>query len=124
MYYTAIVEGGDGDGFSVFFPDVPGCYSHGATIQAAAENAAEALALYFEDSDERPAPTPVDAVTVDPDVVVAAKILVPAPDTDGPIERYTVTLPSGLVKRVDRRVGSRRRSAFLADAMRKALAAE
>ena len=47
----------------------------------------------------------------------------PAPDTDGLIERYTVTLPSGLVKRVDRRVGARRRSAFLADAVRKALVA-
>ena len=106
MYYTAIIEGGEGEGFSVFLPDVPGCFSHGATIQEAAENAAEALALFFEDSDERPVPTPIDAVAVDPDVVVAAKVLVPAPDTDGPIERYTATLPSGLVKRVDRRAGA------------------
>lgn len=67
----------------MFFPDVAGCFSHGATIQEAAENAAEALALFFEDTNERPAPTPVDAVVVDPDVVVAAKVLVPAPDTDG-----------------------------------------
>jgi predicted RNase H-like HicB family nuclease len=122
MHYTAIIESGEGEGFSVFFPDVPGCYSHGASVQEAAENAVEALALFFEGTDERPEPTDINAVTVDPDIAVAAKVLVAAPETDGPIERYSVTLPSGLVKRIDRRVGSRQRSAFLADAARKALA--
>lgn len=123
MHYVAIIERGR-DGFGVFFPDVPGCTSGGDTIQQAAENAAEALALYFEGSDERPAASAPSAVAVEPDVVEVARVLVRAPDTDGPIERYNVTLPSGLVKRIDRRVGARRRSAFLARAARLALASD
>lgn len=120
MFYVAIIERGK-DGFGVFFPDVPGCTSGGDTVQQAAENAAEALALYFEGSDERPVPSDISAIVVEEDVDEVARVLVPAPESDGPIERYNVTLPSGLVKRIDRRVGSRQRSAFLADAARKLL---
>lgn len=122
MHYVAVIERGK-SGFGVFFPDIPGCTSGGDTVQEAAENAGEALALHLEDDAERPAPTDIEDIVVDPRVEVAAKVLVRAPDVDGPIERYSVTLPSGLVKRVDRRVGARRRSAFLADAVRKALVA-
>ena len=42
-YYPAIVERA-GKGYSVFFPDLPGCTSSGATLQDAARNAEEALA--------------------------------------------------------------------------------
>jgi predicted RNase H-like HicB family nuclease len=40
VWYPAIIERAE-DGFSVFFPDVPGCVSAGATIQEAARNAEE-----------------------------------------------------------------------------------
>jgi predicted RNase H-like HicB family nuclease len=123
MHYVAVIERGR-DGFGVFFPDLPGCTSAGDTVQQAAENAAEALALYFEDTDERPPASDLAAVVVEPDVAEVARVLVRAPDTDGPTERYNVTLPSGLVKRIDRRVGARRRSAFLARAARLVLASE
>ena len=43
VHYPAIVERA-GAGYSVFFPDLPGCTSAGATIQEAARNAEEALA--------------------------------------------------------------------------------
>lgn len=124
MHYLAIIEGGPGEGFGVFFPDLPGCTSHGATASDAAVNAEEALALYFEDNDERPEPTDPARIVVDPGVIEVARVLVRAPDADGPIERYNVTLPSGLVKRIDRRVGRRQRSAFLARAAKLALASE
>lgn len=78
MYYVAVIERGK-SGIGVFFPDVPGCTSGGDTLRDAAENAAEALALHLEGTDERPAPTPVEAVHVDDDIDVAAMILVPAP---------------------------------------------
>lgn len=121
MYYVAVIERGK-SGFGVFFPDVPGCTSFGATVQAAAANAAEALALHFEGSDERPEPSAPDAITIDPDIDVVATVMVPAPESDGPVKRYNVTLPSGLVTRIDRRVGAGQRSAFLASAARRALA--
>jgi predicted RNase H-like HicB family nuclease len=43
VYYPAIVERA-AEGYSVFFPDLPGCTSAGDTVQAAALNAEEALA--------------------------------------------------------------------------------
>ena len=42
MNYTVIIER-DGDGFSVHFPDVPGCFSDGDTYEQAFENAKVAL---------------------------------------------------------------------------------
>ena len=41
IIYPAIVEWA-GEGFSVFFPDLPGCTSAGASIQEAAIGAEEA----------------------------------------------------------------------------------
>ncbi len=38
----------DGRSYSVEFPDLPGCFSSGATKKAAHENAREALSLYLE----------------------------------------------------------------------------
>jgi predicted RNase H-like HicB family nuclease len=122
MFYVAIIESGSRGDYGVFFPDIPGCTSHGSSVQEAAENAADALSLYLEGSDERPQPTDIASIAVDPDIDVVARVLVPAPDAEGPIARYNVTLPSGLVKRIDRRVGGRQRSAFLADAARRMLA--
>ena len=43
-HYPAIIEGDEDTGYSVFFPDVPGCTSGGDTLQEAALNAEEALA--------------------------------------------------------------------------------
>ena len=43
VYFPAIVEGGKRKGYSVFFPDLPGCVSAGDTLQAAARNAEEGL---------------------------------------------------------------------------------
>lgn len=40
----------DGAGYSVDFPDLPGCYSSGKTRPEARRNAREALSLYLEDA--------------------------------------------------------------------------
>ena len=45
VVYPAIVERA-GEGFSVFFPDLPGCTSAGRTQTEAALNAEEALAYF------------------------------------------------------------------------------
>lgn len=42
-YYPAIVEGDAKSGYSVFFPDLPGCTSGADTLQEAALNAERAL---------------------------------------------------------------------------------
>lgn len=46
--YPAIVEGDEGSGYSIYFPDLPGCTSGGATQTEAALNAAEGLAFHIE----------------------------------------------------------------------------
>ena len=81
--YFAVYES-DAEGFSVYFPDLPGCTSGGDTFEEAANNAQEALGLHLwgmeDDHDDIPVPslppfedTPagavVGAVTVFPDLV-------------------------------------------------------
>ena len=46
-YFPAIIEKAS-EGYGVFFPDLPGCTSAGATIQEAALNAEEALQAHID----------------------------------------------------------------------------
>ena len=49
MQYTAkIVKSGDGSQYEVEFPDVPGCFTYGDTLQDALVYAKEALELMLE----------------------------------------------------------------------------
>ena len=49
------------DGYSIFFPDLPGCISLGDTLEEARENAKEALELHVygmeKDKEELPLPS-------------------------------------------------------------------
>jgi len=122
--YPAIVERAR-DGFSVFFPDLPGCTSVGDTIQQAALNAEDALAGHLivsaQYGDDVADPTPLDDLESDPDVEEAARILVRA-ERPGKSLRLNITLDEGLVAAIDR--VAKNRSGFLADAARQALAAK
>lgn len=79
--YAAIIERGK-DGFGVFFPDLPGCTSWGATVQDAECNAAEALGAHLfcmaEAGEEIPSASDLDSIASDPDVDEVARILVRA----------------------------------------------
>ncbi|MBN2971086.1 type II toxin-antitoxin system HicB family antitoxin [Roseomonas aeriglobus] len=123
VLYPAIIERAD-DGYSVFFPDVPGCVSAGATVQEAAMNAEEALAGHLivaaEYGDTIADPTPLDTLAVDPEVTEVARILVRA-ERPGRSVRLNITLDEGLVAAIDR--VAKNRSGFLADAARHELAA-
>ena len=121
IYYPAILER-SADGFAVFFPDLPGCTSFGATEQEAAENAEEALTGHLvvsaEYGDRFSAPSPLDAIPQDPQVEEVARILVRA-EQPGKSVRINVTLDEGLVAAIDK--VAKNRSGFLADAARSAL---
>lgn len=123
IYYPAIVERA-GKGFSVFFPDLPGCTSAGETIQQAARNAEEALDGHLlvsaEHGDPLPDPSELDAIPRDPEVDETARILVRA-ERPGRALRLNISLDEGLVTAIDRIAPNRSR--FLADAARAALAA-
>ncbi|HEX8666221.1 MAG TPA: type II toxin-antitoxin system HicB family antitoxin [Beijerinckiaceae bacterium] len=47
-HYVAIVEDEEGKAVGVWFPDLPGCFSAGDTLDEAMLNAREAVALYAE----------------------------------------------------------------------------
>lgn len=124
--YVAIVERGDGPGYSIFFPDFPGCVSAGDTISQTVDMGREALtghiAVMVEYGDPIPAPTPLDDIPVDPEVNEAVRILIEV-GVPGRVKRINVTLDENLIEEIDRIAGDGKRSAFLSDAARRELAA-
>jgi predicted RNase H-like HicB family nuclease len=123
VHYPAIIERA-GKGYSVFFPDLPGCTSAGRTIQEAAENAEEALAGHLlvseEHGDAIADPSQLDRIERDPDVDEVARLLVRG-ERKGKAVRVQVTLEEGLLAAIDRVATNR--SGFLAEAARRELAA-
>jgi predicted RNase H-like HicB family nuclease len=122
VFFPAIIEGGSEPGFSVFFPDL-GMHSAGDTVQQAALNAEEGLrshvALMAEEGLDIPRASELDAVKVDPDVDVVARILVGVDLPTTKVLRLNVTLPEDLVRRID--AETENRSGFLAKAAELAL---
>jgi predicted RNase H-like HicB family nuclease len=121
-YYPAIIERA-AEGFGVFFPDLPGCTSTGATLQDAVRNAETALQAHIdlaaEHGDAVPEPSELDVIAAEPDVVEAARVLMRA-DVPGRSVRVNITLPEDLLAAVDRyaaRTGHTR-SGLLAQAVR------
>ncbi|WP_174286616.1 type II toxin-antitoxin system HicB family antitoxin [Sphingomonas bacterium] len=123
VHYPAIIERA-GQGYSVFFPDLPGCTSAGGTIQDAALGAEEALsghlAVSAEEGDAIPAPSDLDTIEHDPEVDEVARLLVRG-ERPGRAVRVQVSIDEGLLARIDRI--AKNRSGFLAEAARAKLAA-
>lgn len=123
VHYPAIIERA-GDGYSVFFPDLPGCTSAGDTPHEAALGAEEALnghlAVSADYGDAIPAPSLFEEIERDPEVEEVARILVRG-ERPGRAVRVQVSIEEGLLARIDR--AATNRSRFLADAARAKLAA-
>ena len=121
VFYPAIIERSD-TGFSVFFPDLPGCTSAGKTVNEAALNAEEALAGYLLVSEQFgdiiPHPSELDTILADPTIDEAARLLVRG-ERSGKSIRINITMDEGLLAAIDRIATNR--SGFLADAARVAL---
>lgn len=123
VHYPAVIERA-AEGYSVFFPDLPGCTSAGITVHAAAMAAEEALnghlAVSRELGDVIPDPTAMDEIARDPGVEEAARILVRG-ERPGRVVRVQISIDEGLLARIDRVADNR--SGFLAEAARAQLAA-
>jgi len=122
VFYPAIVERA-GDGFSVYFPDLPGCTSAGASVNEALVNATEALEGYLEVSAEHgdaiAEPSELDTIVGDPEGQEVARSIVRG-EKPGRALRVQISLDEQLLARVDR--VAKNRSGFIADALRAALA--
>lgn len=120
--YPAVIETDDEGDFSAYFPDLPGCAAAGETVEECFADAGPALALHLRgmiaDGETLPPPTPLDAVKTDPEVHVAAILLVSA-EVSGKRTRINVTMDSAVLAAID--AVTTNRSAFLADAAMEAL---
>jgi len=73
--FPAIFEPGDTVGYTVTFPDLPGCITEGETLEEAFAMAKEALELHLygteTDHDPIPEPSRLNPATVPPQAMVA-----------------------------------------------------
>lgn len=132
--YVAIVDGAPG-AYGVVVPDLPGCTSGGATIDAALRNAVEAVTLWVEDArtdgERIPKPRPAEKLRRDPDVAAALDaggVLAYVPlvlDASRPV-KANLSLDAGLLNAIDEAAQRRglTRSAFLASAAREKIESE
>jgi predicted RNase H-like HicB family nuclease len=119
-YYTAILER-TRTGFSIYFPDVPGCVSAGKTERETLKNAEEALSFHLGEMARagEPIPGSSDEIPPDPEVEEYCRALIRV-ELPGKAVRLNITMDEGLVAAIDRVASNR--SSFLADAARAALA--
>lgn len=129
MRYIAFIHKEPDTVYGVSFPDLPGCISAGDTIDAAVQNAVEALAGHVRmleaDGDPVPAPRDFDAIMADLDLEEdrqgAMTTIVPLVRDRGSTARINVSFDLGLLEAIDAAARARKqtRSAFLASAARR-----
>lgn len=74
--YQGVFEPTEGSGFSVYFPDLPGCTSCGETLNEAQKNAQDALGLHLYGMEQDGEQIPAPSATPDVDPETAAGYLV------------------------------------------------
>lgn len=131
MHYTAFIHKDPDSAYGVIFPDVPGCFSAGDTLDETMRNAAEALAFHIaameRDGEAVPKPRPPEEIMRDPAFAAdrdgATLVLIPLIRDLGSTTRINVSLDLGLLEAIDATAKRRKqtRSAFIASAVRKEL---
>ena len=126
MKYPVVIHKEQDSDYGVTVPDVPGCFSAGATMAEALDNVREALELHFEglvaDGEPLPQPQEIDVHAVNPDYAGGVWALVDFDVTPylGKAVRFNATLPEHLLARIDAYVKNhpeqKSRSGFLAEA--------
>lgn len=128
-FIIAIEPGTVSTAFGVVVPDLPGCFSAGDTLDAAVDNAREAIELWcqtvIEDGGDVPMAKTLAEHQADPDYAgwIWAIVEVPVERYFGPAEKLNITLPRLLLVKIDEHVRAHgeTRSGFLADAARMAM---
>ena len=133
MFYPAYIHSDPDGSASGFFPDVPGCYFAGDTLDNAFQDARSALVAHFETlcemNEELPLPGSVETHLVQraQDFIGGQWLLVDLNmnQFEGRAERINITMPKRLLNKIDTYVRNNpdyaNRSAFLAEAARRVL---
>ena len=127
-YPIAIEPGDETHAFGVVVPDLPGCYSAGDTLDAAIDNAKEAIELWLEtvidDGGAVPQPQSITEHQGNPEFAgwVWAVVPVDLSALSDKVERVNITLPARVLRRIDAaaKAAGESRSGFIA---RRSLAA-
>lgn len=108
MHYPIAIEPGDEThAFGVVFPDLPGCFSAGDTLEEAMANAKEAASLWLEtvlDAGKSiPNASSLEKVIADPEFAgwVFAVVDIDLSSLSDKTERINITLPSRALRRLD-----------------------
>jgi len=121
-YPVAIDPGTDTTAFGVVFPDLPGCFSAGDTLDEAVEAAEEAAAAWLDATLDAGGPVPaassLEAVRTNPKFAgwIIAVVNVSPDALDDTTERLNITLPRRVLTRLDAqaRAAGESRSAYIA----------
>jgi predicted RNase H-like HicB family nuclease len=128
--YIALLRKDPDSDFGVDFPDFPGCITAGSTLQETRLMAQEALEAHIGCMRELrqliPEPSPLDDVMADPENAEAIPFLVAVRDHPSKDVQVNVMMTDEDLKKVDAlaRKQSKSRSAVLAEAVRRLIAAE
>lgn len=106
-YPIAIEPGNATTAYGVIFPDLPGCFSAGDTLDEAMSNAEEAAALWVDAALDAgqpiPSPSSLESIMAQPEFerwTFGVVTLDPAL-FDDKAERVNITLPRRVLKRLD-----------------------
>lgn len=133
MFYPAYIHTDPDGSSSGFFPDVPGCYFAGDSLDDTFQDARGALVAHFEAlcelNKELPLPGSVEThLACDPQNYAGGQWLlvdINMNQFEGRAERINITMPKRLLQKIDSFVRNNpdyaNRSAFLAEAARRVL---
>lgn len=121
-YPVAIEPGTETTAFGVVFPDLPGCFSAGDTLEEALEAAEEAVSAWLDATLDAGGPVPpasnLEAVRARPEFAgwVLAVVSVSPEVLDDTTERVNITLPRRVLSRLDAqaRAAKESRSGYIA----------
>jgi len=128
LFPVYVHTGDDKHAHGAEVPDFPGCFSAADGWDELAGNIQEAVELYCEDEDMVvPSPTPLDKLMANPDYQGGIWMMVDIDTSKLKTKsvRLNVSLPEGLLRRIDDEARSRHmsRSAFLAMSAQRELGA-
>lgn len=106
-YPVMIEEGNEATAFGVVFPDLPGCFSAGDTLDEALANAADAAAGWIDATLDAggsvPSPSTLDAVRKLPEYAgwAVGFVTIDPAVLDDRVERANISLPRRVLERLD-----------------------
>lgn len=129
MKFTVVLHTDDGQRYGAIVPDLPGCFSAGASLDDALESVLESIDLHVEtllqDGQGLPLRQSIAVHQANPDYAGGVWAVVEAPVEKyfGPAEKINITVPRVILSRIDdyaKRHGMSR-SGFLVEAARTAM---